>query len=86
VQQLPDGRFNIVVGGERRFVFRSTVEAATPYLQGAVDWFEDEPDIQVPADDEIARLLAALPKLVACAEARAGAHARAKSDGQGSVV
>lgn len=147
MQQLPDGRFNIVVGGERRFVFRSSVEAATPYLQGVVDWFDDEPEVQVPADDEVARLhvlgeryalaqhalldraldvelpkdaarltfgiaafldwefealqrflemrsvaarvtrlLAALPKLVASVEARAGAHARAKSNGHGSVV
>lgn len=146
-QQLPEGRVNIVVGGERRFEFRAPIEAGTPYFQGAVEWFDDEPEIQVPAGDEVTRLhvlgeryalaqhglldqsldvelprdvarltfgiaaflewdfdalqrflemrsvagrvtrlLAALPKLVASAEARVGAHERAKSNGHGSVV
>jgi len=146
-QPLPDGRVNIVVGGERRFVLRAPVEARTPYFQGAVEWFDDESEIQIPAGDEVARLhllgeryavaqhalldqsldvelprdaarltfgiaallewdfealqrflemrsvagrvtrlLAALPKLVASAEARAGVHERAKSNGHGSVV
>lgn len=147
VQQLPDGRSNIVVEGGQRFVFRGATAAATPYHHGAVDWFDDEPEIQVPADDEVerllilgeryaraqhalldraldvdlprdpakltfgiaaflewefaalqrflemrsvsarvTRLLAALPKLVTSAETRAGAHARARSNGHGSVV
>jgi hypothetical protein len=34
----------------------------------------------------VTRLLAALPKLVASAEARAGVHERAKRNGHGSVV
>lgn len=146
-QQLADGRFNIVVGGEQRFEFRSATKAATPYLQGAVERFDDVPETQVPAADEVARLhvlgeryaraqhalhdralevdlprdparltfgiaafldwefealrhflemrsvsarvarlLTALPNLVAAAEARAGAHARARNNGHGSVV
>ena len=146
-QQLPDGRSNIVVGGERRFVLRAAIPAGTPYFQGAVDRYDDEPETLVPADEEIARLhhlgdryaqaqhllldraldvdlprepalltfgiaafldweydvlqrfleirsvsarvtrlLAALPKLVTSAEARAETHTRAKHNGHGSVV
>lgn len=144
--QLPDGRFNIVVGGERRFAFGAAAPAETSYLQGAVQWFDDQPEIQVPAEEEVgrlyvlgaryaraqhalldraldvdlprdpalltfgiaaflewefetlqrflevrsvsarvARLLAALPKLVTSAEARAGAHVAARSNGHGSI-
>ena len=146
-QQLPDGRANVVVSGERRFSFRSAAPAASPYHQGLVNWLDDEPDVQIPSDTETAllhrlgeryvraqhtlsdrvldvdlpreapalsfaiaaflewdiealqrfleirsasvrvtRLLAALPTLVASAEARAATHTRAQSNGHGSVA
>jgi Lon protease-like protein len=146
-QRLPDGRANVVVSGERRFVFRVATPAPTPYHQGQVDWLDDEPDVQVPSEAETAllhhlgeryvraqhalqdraidvdlpreapalsfaiaaflewdlgalqhfleirsasvrvtRLLAALPILVASAEARAATHTRAQSNGHGSVA
>lgn len=58
VQPLPDGRSNIVVAGEQRFAFLEPVPSATPYHRGLVDWVDDEPDIQVPSEDELARLKA----------------------------
>lgn len=145
-QRLPDGRANVVVSGERRFSFRAATPAPTPYHQGLVEWFNDEPDVQVPSESETAllrrlgeryiraqhtlsdralevdlpaeapalsfaiaaflewdlealqhfleirsasvrvtRLLAALPTMVASAEARAATHTRAQRNGHGSV-
>ena len=145
-QRLPDGRANVVVSGERRFSFRAATPAPTPYHQGLVEWFGDEPDVQVPSEPETAllrrlgeryiraqhtlsdralevdlpgeapalsfaiaaflewdlealqhfleirsasvrvtRLLAALPTMVASAEARAATHTRAQRNGHGSV-
>jgi Lon protease-like protein len=48
--QLPDGRSNIVVVGERRFLLRQPLPAETPYLVGLVDTFEDIPGAEVPAE------------------------------------
>jgi len=48
--QLPDGRSNIVVVGERRFLLRQTLAAETPYLVGLVDTFEDLAGPDVPAE------------------------------------
>ncbi len=56
VQPLPEGRSNIVVGGERRFRFLEPLPTGTPYHTGLVEWMEDEPDTQVPTDDEVALL------------------------------
>lgn len=145
-QQLPDGRANVVVSGERRFSFRAAAPAPTPYHQGLVEWLDDEPDVQIPSGTQtvllrqlgeryiraqhtladrdievdlpgeapalsfavaaflewdiealqrfleirsasvrVTRLLAALPALVASAEARAATHARAQGNGHGSV-
>jgi Lon protease-like protein len=58
VWPLPDGRSNVVVGGERRFAFRAPAVSPAPYLSGLVDWIEDEPDVQVPAEEEISALRA----------------------------
>ena len=55
-QRLPDGRANVVVSGERRFSLRAPAPAATPYHQGQVDWLDDEPDVQVPSEAEVALL------------------------------
>lgn len=56
IQQLADGRSNIVVSGERRFEFHSPAPAVTPYLQGTVEWFDDEPETRIPAEAEVIRL------------------------------
>lgn len=56
IQPLAEGRSNIVVSGERRFAFREPALVATPYHQGLVDWIEDQPDVQIPTTDELARL------------------------------
>ena len=55
-QRLPDGRANVVVSGERRFSFRAAIPAPTPYHQGLVDWFDDEPDVQIPSEADTALL------------------------------
>lgn len=43
-QQLPDGRSNIVVAGEERFMLRRYLEEDLPYPVGLVDRFEDDPE------------------------------------------
>jgi len=48
--QLPDGRSNIVVVGERRFLLRQVVTGSTPYLVGLVDTFDDLPGPEVPPE------------------------------------
>lgn len=48
--QLPDGRSNIVVVGERRFLLRQTLATDAPYLIGLVDTFEDLPGPGVPTE------------------------------------
>ncbi|HEX5004870.1 MAG TPA: LON peptidase substrate-binding domain-containing protein [Gemmatimonadales bacterium] len=53
--QLPDGRSNIVVVGERRFLLRQTLAAETPYLVGVVDAFDDLAGAAVP-DESLAAL------------------------------
>ena len=47
---LPDGRSNIVVVGERRFLLRQTLATETPYLVGLVDTFDDLADPEVPPE------------------------------------
>lgn len=42
VEKLPDGRLNILTEGDRRFRVTRTIEDL-PYLQGEVEWLEDEP-------------------------------------------
>ncbi|HEX6351010.1 MAG TPA: LON peptidase substrate-binding domain-containing protein [Candidatus Dormibacteraeota bacterium] len=53
VEELPDGRYNIMTRGQHRFRLRSTAEPA-PYLRGEL---EDLPD---PPPDASPRLLALL--------------------------
>lgn len=48
--QLPDGRSNIVVLGERRFVVRELLDEGQPYLVARVETFDDDPD--PPAEPE----------------------------------
>jgi Lon protease-like protein len=48
--QLPDGRSNIVVVGERRFLLRQSLSSETPYLMGLVDTFDDLAGPEVPPE------------------------------------
>lgn len=45
-KRLPDGRFDIVTTGKRRFRLLGIDTAAAPYLMGTVEWASDSP---VPA-------------------------------------
>ncbi len=40
-RRLPDGRFEIVARGERRFRLLAVDDAAAPYLVGSVEWMPD---------------------------------------------
>lgn len=44
VKRLPDGRFDIVTTGERRFRLHSIDSTAAPYLLGEVEWLPDTED------------------------------------------
>lgn len=46
-QRLPDGRFDIVVTGSRRFRLTELDRVSSPYLQGGVRWLPDDP---IPAE------------------------------------
>lgn len=55
-QTLPDGRSNIVVAGEDRFMLRRYIEGEQPYLVGLVDPFEDEAADLADAGEHVADL------------------------------
>ncbi|HEX3787726.1 MAG TPA: LON peptidase substrate-binding domain-containing protein [Pseudonocardiaceae bacterium] len=65
VKRLPDGRFDIVTTGERRFRLHAIDENSAPYLLGEVEWL---PDTEPSAQDAVR-----LPMLMASARA---AHRR----------
>ncbi|KAA9152884.1 peptidase [Amycolatopsis acidicola] len=48
-ERLPDGRFDVVTHGERRFRLLDLDQTRAPYLIGTVEWVPDEP---VPAGAE----------------------------------
>jgi Lon protease-like protein len=48
VEALPDGRFDLITTGTRRFRLHE-VDASGPYLVGAVEWLPDEPGDASPA-------------------------------------
>lgn len=50
VRKLPDGRFDIVTQGRRRFRLLEVDAAARPYLLGTVSWVPDVAAEQTPAD------------------------------------
>jgi uncharacterized protein len=52
VTELPDGRFDIMTVGRRRFTVRTLKQGDEPYLTAEVDWLPDE------TADELAELLA----------------------------
>lgn len=49
-RRLPDGRFDIVTRGERRFRLLSVDAGAAPYLVGEVEWLPDTPTPQPVAE------------------------------------
>jgi Lon protease-like protein len=59
VTELPDGRFDIVTVGRRRFTVLSVEQGATPYLTAKVEWLPDEPDADANAHLLAPRTLAA---------------------------
>ena len=64
-KRLPDGRFDIVTTGERRFRLLELHTAKAPYLVGTVDWLPDAHVPDAPAD-----------KVSLLCEAARGAHRR----------
>ncbi|OLF04383.1 peptidase [Actinophytocola xinjiangensis] len=44
-KRLPDGRFDIVTAGERRFRLLAVDSSSAPYLMGAVEWVPDTPAV-----------------------------------------
>lgn len=44
VQTMPDGRSNILVSGLIRYRLLDYVDTGTPYFQGDVEFFEDQPE------------------------------------------
>ena len=49
-KSLPDGRFDVVTTGERRFRLLDLDTSAAPYLVGSVEWLADEDTSAAPAD------------------------------------
>jgi Lon protease-like protein len=49
-KSLPDGRFDVVTTGERRFRLLDIDTSAAPYLVGSVEWLADEDFSGAPAD------------------------------------
>ena len=62
-QPLPDGRSNVVVEGEERFMVRRFLDEGTPYLLALVDPFDDDPEEDEAADSEVASLRALADRL-----------------------
>lgn len=65
VKSLPDGRFDIVTRGDRRFRLLSIDATSAPYLLGSVEWVPD-----TPANDRLATLLPALASSARAAHRR----------------
>ncbi len=59
ITEHPDGRFDIVTVGRRRFEIAQIVPAGTPYLQAEVRYLPDEADADDVADTLGPRVLAA---------------------------
>jgi Lon protease-like protein len=56
VQPLPEGRSNIVVSGDGRFVLERILPSEKPYLVGEVAELVDLPDVEVPRAEQMAVL------------------------------
>jgi Lon protease-like protein len=75
VKRLPDGRFDIVTTGERRFRLLDIDPTSAPYLLGVVEWLPDTP----PAG-RIAELMPALASAARAAHRRYCAAAWLRDD------
>lgn len=64
-RRLPDGRFNIVTRGERRFRLLSVDSTSKPYLTASVEW--------IPDAEPAGEIAGAIPELAAAAHS---AHRR----------
>src|SRR5215211_1049903 len=65
VNMLPDGRSNIMTSGVIRFRLVEYVDAGTPYLNAAVEFFEDEKEsaeLVQPLADEVFDLFERIAK------------------------
>lgn len=69
VKRLPDGRFDIVTRGDRRFRLLAIDSTSAPYLLGVVEWLPDS----APTDG----LAALMPVLAAAARAAHRRYCRA---------
>jgi uncharacterized protein len=56
-KRLPDGRFDIVTAGERRFRLLALDTTSAPYLIGAVEWVPDAPAPPLVGEDVVSMLL-----------------------------
>ena len=65
INMLPDGRSNIMTAGVIRFRVLEYIDTGTPYLNGAVEFFEDEKEsdeIVQPIADEVFELFERIAK------------------------
>lgn len=69
VKRLPDGRFDIVTKGDRRFRLLAIDSTSAPYLLGVVDW--------LPDSRPTGRLATLMPALAAAARAAHQRYCRA---------
>ena len=58
-KRLPDGRFDIVIAGERRFRLLAVDATSAPYLMGAVEWVPDTPAV-VPGQRDVSDTIGSL--------------------------
>lgn len=58
-KRLPDGRFDIVTAGERRFRLLALDTESAPYLIGTVEWVPDTPAI-IPGQRAVADTISSL--------------------------
>ncbi|MFC7548478.1 LON peptidase substrate-binding domain-containing protein [Plantactinospora sp. GCM10030261] len=65
VTELPDGRFDLVTVGRRRFRIRSVDEHSAPYLMAEVEWLPDSADPAEGADLLAPRVLAVFRQYLA---------------------
>ncbi len=62
---LPDGRSNIITSGVIRYRLLEYIDEGTPYLSGAIEFFEDEKetdDVLKPVADEVFELFERIAK------------------------
>jgi uncharacterized protein len=62
ITELPDGRFDLMTVGRRRFRLVSIEAGAAPYLTGEVEWLPEESGDAVRAEDLAAGVLAAFQR------------------------